>query len=135
MRLGERIDLVMKEQGKKQADISRATGIGSGQISYIVTGRTRDPAISYIVKIAEALNVSLDFLAGRDMKKIHYSDEFKQRVFDAMDKMTDAGKHNVAENADFQLAKNPIKDSGLSDTHRGGAQSVQDNPISKAVGA
>ena len=63
--LAERIQYAMNKRGMTQADLARATGIGTSNIAHIVTGRTKDPRVSNVLKIARALGVSLDYLAGR----------------------------------------------------------------------
>lgn len=47
------------------AALSEMTGLGTGRLSEIETGITSDPRISTLIKIADALNVSLDELVGR----------------------------------------------------------------------
>lgn len=63
--LAERIQCAMDRRSMTQADLSRATGISTSNIAHIVTGRTKDPQLSNVLKIATALGVSLDYLAGR----------------------------------------------------------------------
>ena len=62
--LAERIQYAMDMRGMTQADLARATGIGTSNIAYIVNGTTKDPRLSNIIKIAQALGVSLNYLAG-----------------------------------------------------------------------
>lgn len=63
--LAERIQYAMKVRGMSQADLARATGISTSNVAHIVTGKTKDPQLSNVLKIAQALDVSLDYLAGR----------------------------------------------------------------------
>lgn len=62
--LAERIQYAMEQRNMSQADLARATGISTANIANIVTGKTRDPQFSNVVKIALALDVSLTYLAG-----------------------------------------------------------------------
>lgn len=62
--LAEKIQYVMDKRGMTQADLARATGMPTSNIAYIVNGKTEDPRFCNVVKIAKALNVSLDYLAG-----------------------------------------------------------------------
>ena len=62
--LSQRIDEAMRVRGMSQADLCRATKMGSSKISYILQGKTTDPRISTLIKIADALDISLDYLAG-----------------------------------------------------------------------
>lgn len=48
------------------AALSEMTGVGTGRLSEIETGITSDPRISTLIKIADALGVSLEELVGRD---------------------------------------------------------------------
>lgn len=64
-KLGERIQNALDVRGMTQADLARATGLSTGLIAQIVSGRTKDPRFSNVVKIARSLDVSLEYLAGR----------------------------------------------------------------------
>lgn len=63
----------MDDQNIRQADLARMTGFSSAQIASLVTGRTKDPKLSTVLVVARALNVSLDYLAGREeeIKPLH----------------------------------------------------------------
>lgn len=52
------------------AALSEMTGLGTGRLSEIETGVTSDPRISTIIKIADALDVTLDELVGRKWKQV-----------------------------------------------------------------
>lgn len=64
--LAERITYAMDKRGMTQADLARATGMSTSKISYICNGATKDPQFTAIIKIAAALDVSLNYLAGVD---------------------------------------------------------------------
>lgn len=64
-KLGERIQNALDVRGMTQADLARATGLSTGLIAQIVSGSTKDPRFSNVVRIARALDVSLEYLAGR----------------------------------------------------------------------
>lgn len=49
-------------------DISTMTGIGTGRLSEIETGKTPNPRVDTLIKIADALDVTLDELVGRKGK-------------------------------------------------------------------
>lgn len=67
--LAERIQFAMEMRGMTQADLARATGIATSNIAYIVNGEVKNPRFDSVVKIARALDVSLEYLAGRTKKK------------------------------------------------------------------
>lgn len=60
-----RIKEAMKAAGKKQADLTRETGIDKGSISHYVSGRY-EPKQEAIYKLAMVLNVSEMWLWGYD---------------------------------------------------------------------
>ena len=62
--LAERIQYAMDKQGISQADLARMTGITTSNITYIVNGKTKDPRFQSVLLIADALGVSLNYLAG-----------------------------------------------------------------------
>jgi len=62
--LAERIQKAMDERGVTQADLARMTGMTTSNMAYIVNGKTKDPRLSSVMLIAEALGVSLNYLAG-----------------------------------------------------------------------
>lgn len=64
MSFTERLNRVMDERGWRQIDLCRASGLTSGQVAFLVKGKTKDPGLSTAAKVAKALNVSLDYLAG-----------------------------------------------------------------------
>ena len=63
--LGERIQAALDMRDMSQADLARKTGLSTGLIAQIVSGHTQDPRFSNVVKIARALDVSLNYLAGK----------------------------------------------------------------------
>lgn len=62
--ISERIAYALEKQDKTQADLSRETGLSTAVISQIVSGKTQDPRLSNVVRIADALHVPTDYLAG-----------------------------------------------------------------------
>lgn len=62
--LASRIQKAMDARGMTQADLARATGMSTAQVSLIVSGKTKDPQFRSILLVADALDVSLNYLAG-----------------------------------------------------------------------
>lgn len=62
--LAQRIQKAMDEQNITQADLARMTGMTTSNVAYIVNGKTKDPRLQSVMLIANALGVSLDYLAG-----------------------------------------------------------------------
>lgn len=62
--ISENIQKALDERGMTQADLARRTGLSTAVVSQIVSGKTKDPRLSNVIAIANALGVSLDYLAG-----------------------------------------------------------------------
>lgn len=66
MTFGERLQAVLDAQGINRAELCRRTGLKSANlVPYMKPGSDRSPKLSTAVLIANALGVSLDYLAGR----------------------------------------------------------------------
>lgn len=61
----ERLQRILDSRDLKQVNLVELTGLSSAQINHLVSGRTKDPKLDTVVKVANALDVSLDYLAGR----------------------------------------------------------------------
>lgn len=57
---------LMDRRGMSQADLARATQLSTAQIACLANGKTKDPRLSTVVKIARALDCPLDALVGAD---------------------------------------------------------------------
>lgn len=65
MTFGERLQAVLDAQGINRAELCRRTGLKSANlVPYMKPGSDRSPKLSTAVMIANALGVSLDYLAG-----------------------------------------------------------------------
>lgn len=107
MSFTERLNHVLNEKGMKQADLCRATGLSSAQVTHLVTGRTKDPTLPTAVKIADALDVSLDYLAGgNEPCGVLSLDAETQRLVDGFSQLNRDGRMVVLDTVEFQLAKN-----------------------------
>ena len=62
-RLARRVSVARQRAGLTQAELAEATGVTDETISRIERGRY-EPAVSTLFRLAEALDVSLDTLAG-----------------------------------------------------------------------
>jgi transcriptional regulator with XRE-family HTH domain len=62
--LGMRIKLARTRRGLNQAELARAIGISKNSMNLIERDLS-NPAFFWVQKIAETLNVSLDYLASR----------------------------------------------------------------------
>lgn len=115
MEMHERIQLVLTSKGMSQADICRLTGLDSGKVSQVVSGRTKDPRISTIVPIAQALNVSLDFLVFGESAKASFTDKGQIVLNDCFESMNEKGRERLIDEAEM-LAKR--SDFAKSEDHK-----------------
>ncbi len=67
--IGERIAYALSAEHKKQKDLAQVLGVTDNTISYFVSGK-RCPNVEQIVKIAEYLNTTPDFLLGANEKDL-----------------------------------------------------------------
>ncbi len=111
--LQRRICEVMQAKGLQQSDLYDDVK-DSAKISLIVNGKVKDPRISTLCTIAEKLDVSLDYLAGRTDNPSGMTDEeLAQLKIDAearallrgFELLPPEGKETVQEMVDFQLSK------------------------------
>lgn len=63
--LSELINAAMIKRDMHQIDIVKATGLSSAVVSQIVSGTTKNPTFTNVIKIANALNMPLDYFAGK----------------------------------------------------------------------
>ncbi len=65
-----RIKTEKKSQGLTNVDLSNRTNIPLGTLNKILSGESKDPQVSAIIKIAQALKVSADYIAfGQEPQK------------------------------------------------------------------
>ncbi len=104
----------MEQKGWKQADLCRATGLQAGAIAQYMTKPDRDPRLSTAIKIADALDVSIDYLAGRTDNPSGLTDEElaalkidaeARALLRGFELLPPEGKETVQDMVDFQLSK------------------------------
>lgn len=61
-----RLRQLMKEKGISIYRLSQMTGIRDGVLGRLVNEKTRDPRISTVIKIADALNVDINDLIANE---------------------------------------------------------------------
>ena len=64
--LAERVQALRQARGWNQRRLAREAGLAPNQVSQIEGGVTQDPRISTLRALADALEVSLDVLTGRE---------------------------------------------------------------------
>lgn len=125
----DRLRLAMRNKGLKQVDLCNLTGEPSSKISQLTNGKVTDPRLSTAIKIAEALEVSLDYLAGRTDNPMGFCDEELEGLrIDAeasamlrgFSSLPPDGRDSVMEQVELQQLKSA-------------AASVQDHSVSGAA--
>lgn len=121
----ERLNQVMNARGWRQIDLCKASGLTSGQVAFLVKGKTKDPGISTAAKVAKALNVSLDYLAGlKDDPAIErHSAPVMEietvRLVEDFESLPEEGRGAILDQVEFQKMK----------SLRASEASVPDNPL------
>lgn len=64
--LSNKIKELRKEKGYTFAKLSELSGISTGRLSDLATGKRNNPTMDTLIKLADALGVSLDELVGRN---------------------------------------------------------------------
>ena len=99
MEFKDRLASAMKRRGMSQADLCRATGMGTSKVSQILKGKVKDPRLSTAAAISDALGVSLDWLAGRDVTKAAYADPFQAELNRCYEACTPERKARILDTA------------------------------------
>ena len=97
MALKDRIAAAMRARGMSQAELSRATDMGSSKVSQILSGKVEDPRLSTVVLIAKALGVSVDYLAGIDSPPPlpTYLDPRQRKLNEDYSELSDVGRESA----------------------------------------
>lgn len=68
MTFGERLDTAIRDRGLKQRAFAKAIGVSEVSVSRYISGE-RIPKLNMVVKMADILGVSIDWLVGRDIEQ------------------------------------------------------------------
>ena len=111
MALGERIKELRKEHGWSQAELGVRGGIDSQRISRYEGGKIT-PSVDALVRLAEALDASVDYLVRDDMPRQvldgHDLGKFAGRLADLAE-LTEDDQEIVSQVVDGLLAKSRLK--------------------------
>ncbi len=69
MLLSEQVKKFRKKKGIPQDKLAHLAGISFSTLAKIESGTAKQPTFDTLIKIADALEISLDELAGRKIKK------------------------------------------------------------------
>lgn len=89
-----RIKLIKKSKKLKNDELSELSGVPIGTLAKILGSETKDPKISSIIKISQALNVSTDFIIfGKDKNKTPPPLTAEEnKILEAFSKLNPTGK-------------------------------------------
>lgn len=91
MEFSESLNAILRNQNIKQADLCRMTGISIGLMSGYCTGKT-EPSLTKAIVIADALQITLDELAGREPPK----KASEKKLLSDFRQLTDEGQEVVS---------------------------------------
>lgn len=129
MTFQERLNSSLEARGWRQSDLCKASGLSSAQATHLMNGRTKEPTLSTAAKIADALEVSLDYLAGRTDNPMGFCDEElgglridaeARAMLRGFSSLPPDGRDSVMEQVELQQLKSA-------------AASVQDHSVSGAA--
>jgi len=101
----QRIKECREQQGLSMTKLAEKTGLTISAISQFEGGE-RDPNLESLDKLANALEVSADYLMGREEK---LSDENIKAMFRGMQSMTEKDKEDMRHYYEFLRAKENYK--------------------------
>jgi transcriptional regulator with XRE-family HTH domain len=70
MTLGELISVAREVRGWSQRDLEKASGVSNPLISQIETGKVRDPGFTTVVRLVDALGLTLDRAATNERGRL-----------------------------------------------------------------
>ena len=70
MTIGELISVARELKGWSQRDLEKASGVSNPLISQIETGKVREPGFNTVVRLMDALGLSLDRAAKAEREKL-----------------------------------------------------------------
>jgi transcriptional regulator with XRE-family HTH domain len=108
--LGERIKLLRKERGWGQSELAEKIASDARQISRYENGKIV-PSVEAIIKIAQAFDVSIDYLLLDDVPRrpLRVQDAGFLARFQGLENLSDEDKASLLHVLDALLAKNKLK--------------------------
>lgn len=114
-RLLNNISFMLKEFGKKIGELEAEAGVSPGYLSRTAKDASAKPGIDFIIKVADALNVSVDTLLNTELTELSPTELYLITFFDKLKRDTIAGKLEwVIERADA-LNNMPVNDENTTE--------------------
>lgn len=109
----DNIAFKLKETGKKIGELENEAGVSPGYISRTSKDGSTRPGIDFIMRVAAALNISVDTLLKVDLTKLSPTEQYLYSFIDKLIKDTAAGKLDwQRETADYLNNRLEINDFG-----------------------
>ena len=114
-RLLNNISFMLKEFGKKIGELENEAGVSPGYLSRTAKDASAKPGIDFIIKAAEALNVSVDTLLNTELTELSPTELYLISFFDKLKRDTITGKLEwTIERADA-LNNMPVNDENTTE--------------------
>jgi len=102
---GVRLSETMRMRDVSAAQLSRKTNIHESNLSRYLAG-TSEPTLKNLLILAQALDVSADWLSGKEELESEYKVQYGEKeIMRIYDELSLAGKDKVLEYAEMLLAK------------------------------
>lgn len=103
MEFTERLKAVREEKGLSQTELAAKTGLQPSAVSHFESGR-RSPSFDNLRRLADALNVTIDYLLGRsDLRDA--AGPASDILFRNYEKLSDVDQQQVNKFAEFLAEK------------------------------
>ncbi len=103
MEFAERLKAVREEKGLSQTELAAKTGLQPSAVSHFESGR-RSPSFDNLRRLADALNVTIDYLLGRsDLRDA--AGPASDILFRNYEKLSDVDQEQVNKFAEFLAEK------------------------------
>lgn len=96
MRLGARIHELRLERDESLQDVASAVGVSKAHIWELEKGRTENPAMALVTKLADHFGVSVSFLVGEDREAPDADDDLV-RMFRQAQELDPADRQTLDE--------------------------------------
>lgn len=98
----KRIKQQKKIKGYNNDDIARITGISKSTLSKILAGITKEPPVATIIKIAQALDTTVDYLVYGNKGNQHSYTQYETELINKYRNLDARGKSTVDNVIDFE---------------------------------
>ena len=114
--LAKRIKLIKNQNNLTNEDLARLSGLPISNISKLLSGSVKSPTIDTVKKIADALNISIDYLVYGNMTSGHRicsRDEFQ--LIENFRSLNDSGRKEIIKYEALLIASKLYIDSKHSE--------------------